>query len=96
MPVQRATWRLGFGSQIICERDAHSAYKLRMQAEHQATLRVCVASTNPVKIAAVQGAFTKSFPSNEIVVVGKGVSSGVADQPMTDIETRQAIVKLKS
>ncbi len=55
-------------------------------------MRVCVASTNPVKIAAVQGALTKSFPGDTFDVVGKSVFSGVADQPMTDIETRQVFV----
>jgi non-canonical (house-cleaning) NTP pyrophosphatase len=45
-----------------------------------------------VKIAAVQGALIKSFPGIEFDVFGKSVSSGVADQPMTDIETRQVFV----
>ena len=58
-------------------------------------MRVCVASTNPVKIAAVRGAVTKSFPGIECDVVGKTVPSGVADQPMTDIETRQVRLCLR-
>ena len=49
--------------------------------------RVVIASKNPVKIAAVQTAFTKVFPNQEFEFHGISVPSGVADQPMTSQET---------
>lgn len=53
------------------------------------TLTVVVTSFNPVKIEAAREAFLVSFPSHEIQVVPLKVSSGVADQPMSDDETRR-------
>lgn len=53
------------------------------------TLTVVVTSLNPVKIEAAREAFLRSFPLYEIQVVPLQVSSGVADQPMSDNETRQ-------
>lgn len=52
-------------------------------------LRVVVTSFNPVKIAAVKEAFLSQFPASETRILPVGVASGVADQPMTDDETRQ-------
>jgi inosine/xanthosine triphosphatase len=49
--------------------------------------KIAVASKNPVKVNATKEAFTKLFPGEEFVVEGIAVSSGVADQPMTDRET---------
>jgi inosine/xanthosine triphosphatase len=51
-------------------------------------LTVVVTSFNPVKIEAVRGAFLTSFPEQEIRVTPVQVNSGVADQPMSDDETR--------
>ena len=52
-------------------------------------LQVVVTSFNPVKIAAVEQAFLCQFPSAQTRIVPIGVDSGVADQPMSDDETRQ-------
>ncbi|KAJ1484638.1 inosine triphosphate pyrophosphatase-like protein [Baffinella frigidus] len=54
----------------------------------QAHRWVCVASKNPVKCNAARLAIEQSFPSAIVEVVGESVPSGVADQPMTDRETR--------
>ena len=63
--------------------------KLQKHTEMQtATLRVCVASTNPVKVGAVKGAMETCFTDAKIEVTGVNVASGVSDQPMTDSETR--------
>jgi len=48
---------------------------------------VIVASQNPVKIAAVSGAFTQVFPDLPFEFVGISAKSEVSDQPMTDEET---------
>lgn len=50
-------------------------------------LQVIVASRNPVKVAAVDAAFPKVFPGRQFRVRGIGVPSGVADQPLSDLET---------
>lgn len=50
-------------------------------------MKIVVGSTNPVKIKAVAAAFRKYFPSCE--VVGVKVVSGVAEQPMSEEETRR-------
>lgn len=52
-------------------------------------LKVVVTSRNPVKIAAVREAFLTQFPVREVQTIAVGVDSGVADQPMSDEETRQ-------
>lgn len=52
-------------------------------------LTVVVTSFNPVKIEATRQAFQSSFPLHEIQVIPVQVDSGVADQPMSDDETRQ-------
>jgi len=52
-------------------------------------LQVVVTSFNPVKIEAVKQAFLSRFASFETRIVPVGVDSGVADQPMSDAETRQ-------
>lgn len=51
--------------------------------------KVIVASTNPVKIRAVERGFKKVFKREKFVVTGVQVLSLVADQPMTDEETLQ-------
>jgi len=52
-------------------------------------LQVVVTSFNPVKIEAVKQAFNSRFPSFETSIEPVSVDSGVADQPMSDSETRQ-------
>ncbi|MCW8925521.1 MAG: inosine/xanthosine triphosphatase [Xanthomonadales bacterium] len=52
-------------------------------------VKVIVTSHNPVKIAAVREAFAVQFPGSEMQVIPLAVESGVADQPMSDAETRQ-------
>lgn len=48
--------------------------------------KVVIASTNPVKISAVKAAFESYWPQ-AFEFEGHGVPSGVADQPLTDMET---------
>lgn len=48
-------------------------------------MRIVVGSKNPVKVGAVAEAFKKYWPESE--VVGVEVSSGVNEQPMSEIET---------
>lgn len=50
-------------------------------------MHIIVGSTNPVKIKAVQTALQSVYPHAEFS--GVAVSSGVADQPWNDAETRQ-------
>ena len=54
-----------------------------------AALRACIASTNPVKIGAVQQALAACFPDRVVEAEGCNVPSGVADQPMSDDETKR-------
>ncbi len=49
-------------------------------------LKIAVGSENPVKLKAVKDAFIKVFSEN-IIVKGFKVDSGVSDQPMSDSET---------
>eukprot|EP00048_Salpingoeca_helianthica_P002928 m.62306 g.62306 ORF g.62306 m.62306 type:complete len:192 (-) comp12395_c0_seq1:82-657(-) len=49
--------------------------------------RVCIASANPVKTAAIRGAFLAVFPSEQFEFFSVDVPSGVSDQPMGDEET---------
>ena len=51
--------------------------------------KVIVASNNPVKINAVQAAFATMFPGDTVTVTGVTISSGVAEQPLSDAETYQ-------
>jgi len=48
-------------------------------------MKVVVGSTNPVKIEAVVSAIKQYYPDCE--VIGKKVSSGIAEQPMSEEET---------
>lgn len=50
-------------------------------------MKIAVGSTNPVKVAAVKDALADLIPDLE--VQGFEVSSGVADQPFSEEETRQ-------
>ncbi|MBJ7538241.1 inosine/xanthosine triphosphatase [Marinomonas transparens] len=52
------------------------------------TIRICVGSKNPVKIAAATQAFKTIFPDHMVQSVAVHAPSDVADQPMTEAETR--------
>jgi len=52
-------------------------------------LKIVVASSNPVKIAAAEQAFAAQFPAGVIDVTSVEVDSGVDDQPQSDEETRR-------
>lgn len=52
-------------------------------------MKVIVTSHNPVKIAAVKEAFSTRFPGIDTHIVPLTVASGVAEQPMSDAETRR-------
>ena len=51
-------------------------------------LTVIVGSKNPVKVNAAKVAFSQYFPQHKIHCIGKHAPSLVADQPMTDEETK--------
>ncbi|ETX11500.1 xanthosine triphosphatase [Marinomonas ushuaiensis DSM 15871] len=51
-------------------------------------IRIIVGSTNPVKVNSAKNAFSAAFPDHTIRCEGFSASSGVADQPMTEHETR--------
>lgn len=53
-----------------------------------ATQKVIIASLNPAKIKAVESAFQSAFPRQTFEFSGVSVPSGVADQPMSNEETR--------
>ncbi len=50
-------------------------------------MHIIVGSNNPVKIRAVESAFTRVFPQTLIQLSGCSAASGVSDQPMSDGET---------
>jgi inosine/xanthosine triphosphatase len=49
--------------------------------------RIAIASQNPVKSAAIAGAYQQLFPGAPFEIEKVSVASGVADQPMSDAET---------
>ena len=51
--------------------------------------KVVIGSKNPVKIHAVKEAFQLMLPNEEFDFMGFAAESGVADQPMTDEETKR-------
>lgn len=53
---------------------------------------IVVASTNPVKMNAALDGFIRMFPNEQWEVSGVKVESGVADQPMSDEETRRGAI----
>ena len=53
---------------------------------------VIVASLNPAKIKAVEAAFSHAFPTIDFCFEGISVDSGVADQPMSCLETKQGAI----
>ncbi|QHL85923.1 non-canonical purine NTP phosphatase [Nibribacter ruber] len=58
-----------------------------MSLFNKPTLKVVVASGNPVKVSAALAGMQKMMPGASIETVSVSVPSGVADQPMTDEET---------
>ena len=52
-------------------------------------MKIAVASGNPVKLGAAVSAFEQVFTGQSVVAESAPVDSGVADQPMSDAETRQ-------
>jgi inosine/xanthosine triphosphatase len=53
---------------------------------------IIVASTNPVKIAAVKNGFRKMFSDKKFNIEGISVSSSVSHQPRTNVETEKGAV----
>ena len=51
-------------------------------------INLCVGSNNPVKINAAIEAFSLCFSNHKIIAAGMHAPSKVADQPMTEAETR--------
>ena len=51
-------------------------------------VRICVGSNNPVKVGAAKQAFTLMYPNHIVHCEEMHAPSGVADQPMTEAETR--------
>lgn len=49
--------------------------------------KVIIASSNPVKVNAVRGAFLAMFPGEEFVFTGIKLDHSVSPQPMSSIET---------
>jgi len=49
--------------------------------------KVVVASSNPVKLKAVQNGFQRMFPDEQFDYHAVSANSGVSDQPLTDAET---------
>ena len=50
-------------------------------------MKIAVGSENPVKINAVKHAFKLVWPKKKWEVIGVKVTSGVSDQPMSDVES---------
>ncbi|WP_296621383.1 inosine/xanthosine triphosphatase [Marivirga sp.] len=53
------------------------------------SLKVIIASKNPVKIEATQAGFKRMFPNQSFTYKGLSVPSEVSDQPMSNKETLQ-------
>ncbi len=60
-----------------------------MEFENGQTVNIVVASENPVKSGAIEGAFKKLFPELNVQTLKVSVASGVSDQPMSDEETKR-------
>ncbi len=52
-------------------------------------MKVLIASRNPVKIRAVETAFSLQFPERTIDFEACNMASGVSEQPRSDDETRR-------
>lgn len=55
-------------------------------------IRVLVGSKNLVKVNAAKIAICQLFPDIDIECIGMHAPSGVPDQPMTDVETREGAI----
>ncbi|MDD9177013.1 non-canonical purine NTP phosphatase [Aliivibrio finisterrensis] len=53
---------------------------------------VIISSLNPAKISAVEAAFNQAFPDSVFNFIGVSVDSGVPDQPMSCIDTKQGAI----
>ncbi|RYU68325.1 non-canonical purine NTP phosphatase [Aliivibrio finisterrensis] len=53
---------------------------------------VIISSLNPAKISAVEAAFNQVFPDSVFNFIGVSVDSGVPDQPMSCIDTKQGAI----
>jgi len=49
--------------------------------------KIVIASHNPVKLQAARNGFQRMFPGEPFEWISLSISSGVAEQPMTDAET---------
>ena len=58
------------------------------QHNHPHQINIIVGSTNPVKINAAKNAISQYFPSSTIHCQGMHAPSQVAEQPMTEAETK--------
>lgn len=58
----------------------------------QKQLQIVVGSTNPVKLKAAENAVRALHPDAEIHCQAMKAPSGVAEQPMTDADTRQGAI----
>ncbi|MGL6123149.1 MAG: inosine/xanthosine triphosphatase [Shewanella sp.] len=58
----------------------------------QNMIKITVGSKNPVKINAASNAMAQLFPESIIEASGIDAPSGVAAQPMTDLDTRQGAI----
>lgn len=56
------------------------------------SMRLVVASKNPVKVAAARHGFQLMFPGNSYTTHAVSVPSGVSDQPFSDKETLQGAI----
>jgi inosine/xanthosine triphosphatase len=56
------------------------------------TIRITIGSKNPVKIAAANKAISLLLPDAEVICQAMHAPSGVADQPMTDSETKTGAI----
>ena len=52
-------------------------------------MKIVVASANPAKIKAVEDAFMRQFPGQDLDIESLDIPSGVSDQPVGDEETRR-------
>lgn len=52
-------------------------------------MKIILASSNPVKLRATRSGFERMFPQESLDIETIAVASGVADQPMSDEETRR-------
>ncbi|MDJ0916617.1 MAG: inosine/xanthosine triphosphatase [Woeseiaceae bacterium] len=59
-------------------------------------MKVIVASQNPVKLAATRQAFTTLFDGTDVEIIAQSAESGVADQPVSDAETRRGALNRAS